>query len=51
LQQAIISGSGCNILSARELKLEIERVNERFIQAYQAKQTRNHNFLGEKWEL
>ncbi len=45
LQQIIIRGAGCSLLSARELKEEIERANEMVVQAYQAKQTVNINCL------
>ena len=45
LQQIIIRGSGCSILSARELKEEMERANERVIQAYQEKQPAGRNYL------
>ncbi len=47
LQQIIIRGSGCAIMSARDLKEEIERLNEQVMQAYQQKQTVNRNYLGE----
>jgi predicted RNA-binding protein with PIN domain len=45
LQQIITRGAGCLVLSARELKEEIERTNERVIQAYQEKQTADLNYL------
>ncbi len=45
LQQIIIRGSGCAVLSARELKEEIERANERVIQAFQEKQTTDRHYL------
>lgn len=45
LQQIIIRGSGCAILSARELKDEIDRANERVIQAYQEKKPADRNYL------
>lgn len=45
LQQMIIRGAGCAVLSARELKEEIDRANERVIQAYQEKQAKDRNFL------
>ncbi|HYE11311.1 MAG TPA: translation factor GTPase family protein [Patescibacteria group bacterium] len=45
LQQIIIRGSGCSVLSARELKEEIERANERVIKAYQEKQAVDPNYL------
>jgi len=34
LQQMIVRGSGCSLLSARELKAEIEEANERIRQGY-----------------
>jgi predicted RNA-binding protein with PIN domain len=45
LQQIIIRGAGCYVLSARELKEEIERTNERVIQDYQEKQAVDFNYL------
>ena len=45
LEQIIIRGSGCAVLSARELKEEIERANERVIQAYTEKQAAGRNYL------
>ncbi len=45
LQQIIIRGSGCAVLSAGELKEEIEWANERVIQAYREKQAINRNYL------
>ncbi|MDF2532485.1 MAG: small GTP-binding protein domain protein [Clostridia bacterium] len=45
LQQIIIRGSGCFVLSARELKEEIERTNETVIQTYQEKQAVELNYL------
>ncbi len=45
LQQVIIRGSGCALLSARELKEEMERTNEEVLQAYQKKQPINRNYL------
>lgn len=45
LQQIIIRGAGCAVMSARELKEEIELANKRVIQAYQEKQTLNRNYL------
>lgn len=47
LQQIIIRGAGCAVMSARELQEEIERVNEKVMQAYQQKQTTERNYLGE----
>ncbi len=45
LQQMIIRGSGCAVLSARELKEEIERTNESVIQGFRDKQTEDRNYL------
>ncbi|MCR3921036.1 MAG: TetM/TetW/TetO/TetS family tetracycline resistance ribosomal protection protein [Firmicutes bacterium] len=45
LEQLIIRGAGCAILSARELKEEIERTNADVMQAYQEKQRIDPNHL------
>jgi translation elongation factor EF-G/predicted RNA-binding protein with PIN domain len=45
LQQIITRGAGCSLLSARELKEEIERANERVIQDYQQKKVVDNNYL------
>ena len=45
LQQIITRGAGCSVMSARELKEEIERTNERVIQAYREKQAVDLNYL------
>ncbi|AFM00169.1 small GTP-binding protein domain protein [Desulfitobacterium dehalogenans ATCC 51507] len=45
LQQIIIRGAGCALLSAKDLKEEIEMANESVRQAYQAKQTETRNYL------
>jgi predicted RNA-binding protein with PIN domain len=45
LQQIIIRGAGCTVLSASELREEIEKANEKFIQAYKKIQTINRNYL------
>ena len=45
LQQLIIRGAGCALLSARELKAEIERANERINREYQEIQERDRNYL------
>jgi ribosomal protection tetracycline resistance protein len=45
LQQIIVRGAGCSLLSARGLKLEIDRANEKIKQEYQEKQGRNRNYL------
>lgn len=45
LEQLIIRGAGCSLLSARELKVEIERANERIRKEYQEIQGRDRNYL------
>lgn len=45
LQQIIIRGAGSELLSARELKEEIERVNEKTKQEYKDKQKKNKNYI------
>jgi len=45
LQQIIIRGSGCSLLSARELKAEVDRANERIKQEYQEIQGKDRNHL------
>ena len=45
LQQIIIRGSGCALLSARELRLEIDGANKRMKQEYQEMQGRDRNYL------
>ncbi len=45
LQQIIIRGAGCSILSARELKEEIIRADERVVQAYLENQPADRNYL------
>ena len=45
LEQIIIRGAGCRLLSARELKEEIERLNERITTDYMEVQGENRNFL------
>jgi len=45
LQQIIIRGSGCSLLSARELKAEVDRANERIKQEYQETQGKDRNHL------
>ncbi len=45
LQQIIIRGAGCSILSARELKEELIRVDERVVQAYLENQPADRNYL------
>ena len=45
LEQIIIRGQGCALLSARELKEEIERANERMMEAYKEKQAIERHYL------
>lgn len=45
LQQIIIRGAGCSLLSARELKAEINGANERIKQEHQESLGRNPNYL------
>ncbi|KJS82355.1 translation factor GTPase family protein [Desulfosporosinus sp. BICA1-9] len=45
LQQLIIRGAGCALLSARELKVEIDGANERLKQEYQEIQGLDRNYL------
>ena len=45
LEQIIIRGQGCSLLSARELREEIQRVSEEIRGAYMDKQTENRNYL------
>lgn len=45
LQQIIIRGAGSAVMSARELKEDIKRVNDGVIQAYQEIQPLNRNYL------
>ncbi len=47
LQQIIIRGAGCALLSARELKVEIDGANERIKQEYQNTQGINRNYLAD----
>ena len=45
LQQIIIRGAGSAILSARELKEEIDRANERTMEEFQEKRGRDRSYL------
>jgi len=45
LQQIIVRGAGCSLLSARELKAEIEEANRRLRQEYQEMQAAARNHL------
>ena len=44
-EQIIIRGARCALLSARELKIEIDGANERLKQEYQEMQGRGRNYL------
>ena len=45
LQQVIIRGAGCTLLSARELKSELDGANERIRQEYLEVQRRQRNYV------
>jgi len=45
LQQIIIRGAGCALLSARELREEIDRANESALRAYHAKKTSDRSVI------
>ncbi len=45
LQQLIVRGQGCSLLSARELKLEIEKYNEMVRNEYEKLQRNNRNTI------
>jgi small GTP-binding protein len=45
LQQIIIRGAGCALLSARELKVEIDEINEKTKQEYEEKQGIGRNYF------
>lgn len=47
LQQIIVRGAGCSLLSARELKNEVEEANRRLRQEYQEKRDRDRNYLAD----
>lgn len=47
LQQLIVRGEGCSLLSARELKAEVDRANERIKQEYKDMQGKKPNYLGD----
>jgi small GTP-binding protein len=47
LQQIIVRGEGCSLLSARELKVEIEASNERMKQEFKERNRMNPNFLAD----
>ncbi|MPN16536.1 hypothetical protein SDC9_163880 [bioreactor metagenome] len=45
LQQLIVRGAGCSLLSARELKAEIEAANKKLKQEHQEMQGTGRNYL------
>lgn len=45
LEQVIIRGAGCHLLSARELKNEMENANQRLLEMYHQKQESSRNCL------
>lgn len=45
LQQIIVRGAGCSLLSARELLAEVEEANRRMRQEYQEMQEKDRNYL------
>jgi ribosomal protection tetracycline resistance protein len=47
LQQIIVRGQGGSLLSARELKIEVEKTNEKTMQEHQKTQGVNRNYLGD----
>lgn len=47
LEQIIIRGQGCALLSARELKEEIQSVHEKALQTYRDKQVVERHYLGD----
>ena len=47
LQQIIIRGNGANLMSARELKNEINMVNERAMELYEDNKDPEHNYVGD----
>ncbi|MBV7275808.1 TetM/TetW/TetO/TetS family tetracycline resistance ribosomal protection protein [Clostridium sp. PL3] len=48
LEQIIIRGNGAGLVSAMELKEEIEWANKKMMEAYREKYSKNHNFLSDK---
>lgn len=45
LQQIIVRGAGCALLSARELKIDVEEANRRIKEKYQEIQARDRSYL------
>ena len=51
LQQIIVRGEGCLLLSARELKAEVEEANERVKREHQEMQGSSRNYLSDALSL
>lgn len=51
LEQIIIRGQGCNLLSARELEEEVERALEQLRKEYLEKQVHTKRHLLDDWEI
>lgn len=47
LEQVIIRGAGCRLLSARELKIEMEHVSQRTLETYRETQVEEGNLLSD----
>ncbi|MEY8351957.1 translation factor GTPase family protein [Lachnospiraceae bacterium 54-53] len=45
LQQIIVRGAGCSLLSAKDLKMEMEAADKRIRQEFEETKERNRNFL------
>lgn len=48
LEQIIIRGAGCELISSRELETEIKEKTRLLLEEYQGAQERNHNYLMDK---
>ena len=48
LEQHMVRGKGCQLLSARALKEEVEKANEQIVKAYKEKQPIEKNYLGDQ---
>lgn len=48
LEQIIIRGNGAGLLSAMELKEEVELANKKMMEEYREKHSKDHNFLSDK---
>ncbi|MBP3888166.1 MAG: TetM/TetW/TetO/TetS family tetracycline resistance ribosomal protection protein [Cellulosilyticum sp.] len=47
LEQIIIRGQGCRLLSARELKIQMEHAHQEMMTSYEERQNVEHNYLEE----